>query len=73
MNLSAPFIYEFFKGALDNVLPQGSFSVKFKERKFYILILIMFILGFKYMDYVFGNETEVRTFSKAQGWEVIIN
>ncbi|KAG4996222.1 hypothetical protein JHK82_027036 [Glycine max] len=43
MNLSAPFICEFFKGALDKVLP--------------------------YMDYVFGNETEARTFSKAQGWE----
>jgi len=24
------------------------------------------------MDYVFGNETEARTFSKVQGWEVII-
>jgi len=23
------------------------------------------------MDYVFGNETEARTFSKVQGWEVI--
>ncbi|KAG4962598.1 hypothetical protein JHK82_039288 [Glycine max] len=22
-----------------------------------------------YMDYIFGNETEARTFSKAQGWE----
>ncbi|KAG4959554.1 hypothetical protein JHK87_036187 [Glycine soja] len=43
MNLSAPFICEFFKDALNKVLP--------------------------YMDYVFGNETEARTFSKAQGWE----
>jgi len=25
------------------------------------------------MDYVFGNETEARTFSKVQGWEVIIH
>ncbi|ESW06708.1 hypothetical protein PHAVU_010G070000 [Phaseolus vulgaris] len=25
-----------------------------------------------YMDYVFGNENEARTFSKVQGWEVII-
>jgi len=24
---------------------------------------------FPYMDYVFGNETEARTFAKAQGWE----
>ncbi|RZB68293.1 Adenosine kinase 2 [Glycine soja] len=23
-----------------------------------------------YMDYIFGNETEARTFSKAQGWEI---
>ncbi|KAH1212350.1 Adenosine kinase 2 [Glycine max] len=29
----------------------------------------MFILEFRYMDYIFGNETEARTFSKAQGWE----
>ncbi|XP_047158187.1 adenosine kinase 2-like [Vigna umbellata] len=43
MNLSAPFICEFFKDALLKVLP--------------------------YMDYVFGNETEARTFSKVQGWE----
>ncbi|KAL2974254.1 hypothetical protein AAZX31_14G093300 [Glycine max] len=43
MNLSATFICEFFKGALDKVIP--------------------------YMDYIFGNETEARTFSKAQGWE----
>lgn len=26
---------------------------------------------FRYMDYVFGNETEARTFSKVHGWEVI--
>ncbi|KAH9735122.1 hypothetical protein WN944_003671 [Citrus x changshan-huyou] len=43
MNLSAPFICEFFKDALEKVLP--------------------------YMDYIFGNETEARTFSKVQGWE----
>ena len=43
MNLSAPFICEFFKDALDKVLP--------------------------YMDFVFGNETEARTFSKVHGWE----
>lgn len=42
MNLSAPFICEFFKDALEKVLP--------------------------YMDYIFGNETEARTFSKVQGW-----
>ena len=24
----------------------------------------------RYMDYVFGNETEARTFSKVHGWEV---
>jgi len=24
----------------------------------------------RYMDYVFGDETEARTFAKAQGWEV---
>ncbi|ESR41992.1 Adenosine kinase [Citrus sinensis] len=43
MNLAAPFICEFFKDALEKVLP--------------------------YMDYIFGNETEARTFSKVQGWE----
>ncbi|XP_050381273.1 adenosine kinase 2 [Argentina anserina] len=43
MNLSAPFICEFFKDVQEKVLP--------------------------YMDYVFGNETEARTFSKVHGWE----
>ncbi|XP_077225537.1 adenosine kinase 2-like [Tasmannia lanceolata] len=43
MNLSAPFICEFFKDAQEKILP--------------------------YMDYVFGNETEARTFSKVRGWE----
>ncbi|KAF7144100.1 hypothetical protein RHSIM_Rhsim05G0179500 [Rhododendron simsii] len=43
MNLSAPFICEFFKDAQEKVLP--------------------------YMDFVFGNETEARTFSKVHGWE----
>ncbi|XP_047334720.1 adenosine kinase 2-like [Impatiens glandulifera] len=43
MNLSAPFICEFFKDAQEKVLP--------------------------YMDYVFGNETEARTFAKVHGWE----
>lgn len=44
MNLSAPFICEFFKDAQEKALP--------------------------YVDYVFGNETEARTFSKVHGWEV---
>nr|ABK95037.1 unknown [Populus trichocarpa] len=43
MNLSAPFICEFFKDVQENALP--------------------------YMDYVFGNETEARTFAKVHGWE----
>ncbi|XWS55839.1 hypothetical protein CRYUN_Cryun09bG0034500 [Craigia yunnanensis] len=43
MNLSAPFICEFFKDAQEKVLP--------------------------YVDFVFGNETEARTFSKVHGWE----
>ncbi|XP_021739824.1 adenosine kinase 2-like [Chenopodium quinoa] len=43
MNLSAPFICEFFKDPQEKALP--------------------------YMDYVFGNETEARAFSKAHGWE----
>ncbi|KAB2066418.1 Adenosine kinase 2 -like protein [Gossypium arboreum] len=43
MNLSAPFICEFFKDAQEKALP--------------------------YMDFVFGNETEARTFSKVHGWE----
>ncbi|CAN7075464.1 unnamed protein product [Brassica oleracea var. botrytis] len=43
MNLSAPFICEFFKDVQVKCLP--------------------------YMDYVFGNETEARTFSRVHGWE----
>lgn len=43
MNLSAPFICEFFKDAQEKALP--------------------------YMDYVFGNETEARTFARVRGWE----
>ncbi|KAJ8570829.1 hypothetical protein K7X08_037801 [Anisodus acutangulus] len=43
MNLSAPFICEFFKDQQEKVLP--------------------------YMDFVFGNETEARTFSRVHGWE----
>ncbi|KAL2345066.1 hypothetical protein Fmac_006351 [Flemingia macrophylla] len=43
MNLSAPFICEFFKDVQEKALP--------------------------YTDFVFGNETEARTFSKVHGWE----
>ncbi|XP_058771143.1 adenosine kinase 2-like [Vicia villosa] len=43
MNLSAPFICEFFKDVQNKALP--------------------------YVDYVFGNETEARTYSKVHGWE----
>ncbi|PKU65956.1 Adenosine kinase 2 [Dendrobium catenatum] len=43
MNLSAPFICEFFRDAQDKVFP--------------------------YVDYIFGNETEARTFSRVRGWE----
>ncbi|KAL9278285.1 putative adenosine kinase [Arabidopsis thaliana] len=43
MNLSAPFICEFFKDVQEKFLP--------------------------YMDFVFGNETEARTFSRVHGWE----
>ncbi|KAF9598153.1 hypothetical protein IFM89_025593 [Coptis chinensis] len=43
INLSAPFICEFFKDAQEKVFP--------------------------YADYVFGNETEARTFSRVHGWE----
>ncbi|KAH7662680.1 Adenosine kinase protein [Dioscorea alata] len=43
MNLSAPFICEFFRDAQEKALP--------------------------YVDYIFGNETEARTFSKVRGWE----
>ncbi|RCU22348.1 hypothetical protein DVA79_21505, partial [Acinetobacter baumannii] len=43
MNLSAPFICEFFKDVQEKALP--------------------------YMDYVFGNETEARTFSRVHGWK----
>ncbi|KAI3957360.1 hypothetical protein MKW98_003081 [Papaver atlanticum] len=43
MNLSAPFICEFFRDVYEKAL--------------------------QYVDYVFGNETEARTFSKVHGWE----
>ncbi|GAA0152984.1 hypothetical protein LIER_11328 [Lithospermum erythrorhizon] len=43
MNLSAPFICEFFREPQEKALP--------------------------YMDFVFGNETEARTFAKVHGWE----
>lgn len=43
MNLSAPFICEFFKEPQEKAL--------------------------QYVDYVFGNETEARAFSKVHGWE----
>ncbi|XP_049408010.1 adenosine kinase 2-like isoform X2 [Solanum stenotomum] len=43
MNLSAPFICEFFRDPQEKALP--------------------------YMDFVFGYETEARTFSKVHGWE----
>ncbi|XXG89641.1 hypothetical protein AAC387_Pa12g1594 [Persea americana] len=43
MNLSAPFICEFFKDVQEKALA--------------------------YMDYVFGNETEARTFARVRGWE----
>ncbi|MQL68950.1 hypothetical protein Taro_001243 [Colocasia esculenta] len=43
MNLSAPFICEFFREAQEKALP--------------------------YVDYLFGNETEARTFARVHGWE----
>ncbi|KAL4335423.1 hypothetical protein GQ457_07G008910 [Hibiscus cannabinus] len=43
MNLSVPFLGEFFKDVQVKALP--------------------------YVDFVFGNETEARTFSKVRGWE----
>ncbi|GMN22357.1 hypothetical protein TIFTF001_048987 [Ficus carica] len=49
MNLSAPFICEFFKDVLDKVCSEH-FAVM-------------------YMDFVFGNETEAKTFSRVHGWE----
>ncbi|KAH7662681.1 Adenosine kinase protein [Dioscorea alata] len=45
MNLSAPFICEFFRDAQEKALP--------------------------YVDYIFGNETEARTFSKTENVEEI--
>lgn len=35
--------------------------------------LMSAILRSRYVDYVFGNETEARTFAKVHGWEVIFN
>nr|XP_010934326.1 adenosine kinase 2 [Elaeis guineensis] len=43
MNLSAPFICEFFRDAQEKAL--------------------------WYVDYLFGNETEAKTFAKVRGWE----
>ncbi|XP_054804238.1 adenosine kinase 2-like [Prosopis cineraria] len=43
MNLSAPFICEFFRDVQEKAL--------------------------QYVDFVFGNETEARTFAKVHGWE----
>ncbi|KAK9985536.1 hypothetical protein SO802_030487 [Lithocarpus litseifolius] len=43
MNLSAPFICEFYKDAQEKFLP--------------------------YVDFLFGNEKEARTFSEVHGWE----
>jgi len=43
MNLSAPFICEFYSKPQDEAL--------------------------KYADYIFGNETEARTYAKVHGWE----
>nr|KYP53075.1 Adenosine kinase 2 [Cajanus cajan] len=43
MDLSAPFICEFYKDEQDQIIP--------------------------YIDYVFGNEVEARTFSKVHGWK----
>ncbi|KAJ1271887.1 hypothetical protein BS78_06G160100 [Paspalum vaginatum] len=43
MNLSAPFICEFYRDVQEKALP--------------------------YVDYIFGNETEARTFAKVRGWE----
>lgn len=30
------------------------------------------LFWFRYMDFVFGNETEAKTFSRVHGWEVLI-
>ncbi|PKA65090.1 Adenosine kinase 2 [Apostasia shenzhenica] len=43
MNLSAPFICEFFRDAQEKAM--------------------------LYVDYIFGNETEARTFSRVHGWK----
>ncbi|GFP94450.1 adenosine kinase 2 [Phtheirospermum japonicum] len=37
--------------------------------KFCILISGLLLFGFRYMDYVFGNEIEARAFAKAHHWE----
>ena len=40
--------------------------------KYMNLLMDMPFYEFRYMDYVFGNETEARTFSKVHGWEVMV-
>jgi len=29
-----------------------------------------YVAKYRYVDYIFGNETEARTFAKVRGWEV---
>lgn len=70
MNLSAPFICEFFKDVQLQALPWVShcpFPYSWCQ-----MIETDKLFGYSYVDYVFGNETEAKTFSKVHGWEVII-
>jgi hypothetical protein len=31
---------------------------------------VLAVTKHRYVDYIFGNETEARTFAKVRGWEV---
>lgn len=48
----------------------SSVFVMASRKCFETAILIICLLIYRYMDYVFGNETEARAFSKVHGWEV---
>ena len=36
------------------------------------LTKVVSVTKLSYVDYIFGNETEARTFAKVRGWEVFI-
>lgn len=80
INLAAPFICEYFKTPLMELFPWVLLSSWSRIRIMLHLHCIsehstllkqwMNRVPFRYVDFIFGNETEAKTFSKVQGWEV---